>query len=245
MIYLNKLIKKLNRDLFNRWVLIRWLKGVLQRPLNSFLRNDFSQNGEDGVLEELFRRLGICQGVLVEFGAWDGIHCSNTFRLISRNNKFKAFYIEGDAEHFQLLLKTKAKYPDKIVAISAFVQPQGSDSLDNILKHSAVPTDIDLLSIDVDSTDYQIWEGLVDYSPKIVVVEINSNIDPRIPYVHGQGTEPGSSFSSMLQLGTRKGYVCVCHTGNMIFVRKDLCPSSLQSKDSYKLFDTTYLKKSG
>ena len=46
--------------------------------------NTFSQAGEDGVLAEIFDRLGIAQGSFCEFGAWDGQHLSNTFAFYKK-----------------------------------------------------------------------------------------------------------------------------------------------------------------
>ena len=67
--------------------------------------NIYSQNGEDGVIEELLNRLNITNGWVCEFGAWDGIHLSNTFNLI-KNKSFNAVLIEGDKNKYIDLLKT-------------------------------------------------------------------------------------------------------------------------------------------
>jgi hypothetical protein len=52
--------------------------------LSKYRKNYFSQNGEDGVLEEILSRLDIKSGWCVEFGAWDGKTFSNTFQRLSR-----------------------------------------------------------------------------------------------------------------------------------------------------------------
>ena len=62
--------------------------------LINFRKNLYSQDGEDGVIEEIFKRLSINKGTFVEFGAWDGKYLSNTFALLQKN--WAGVYIEGD-----------------------------------------------------------------------------------------------------------------------------------------------------
>lgn len=64
--------------------------------LLDFKRNDFSQNGEDGIIEELFRRIGIEAKTCCEFGAWDGIYLSNCRRLIDQG--WQTLFIEAMTE---------------------------------------------------------------------------------------------------------------------------------------------------
>ena len=47
-----------------------------------FRKNNYSQNGEDGVLEKITNLLELNNLELCEFGAWDGIQGSNTFNFI-------------------------------------------------------------------------------------------------------------------------------------------------------------------
>ena len=49
---------------------------------SKFKKNYYSQFGEDGIIEEVLKRMGINEGWVCEFGAWDGIKSSNTFSLI-------------------------------------------------------------------------------------------------------------------------------------------------------------------
>ena len=79
--------------------------------LLNYRLNIYSQNGEDGIISEILKRLNLDQKELwyVEFGAWDGIHLSNTFALVQRNN-WNAVYIEGDKNKYNDLLKTSQKY---------------------------------------------------------------------------------------------------------------------------------------
>ena len=149
-------------------------------PLANYRRNDYSQNGEDGLLEELLRRIGVPSGGWAcEFGAWDGKYMSNTWTLVERSG-WRVVYIEPDADRFADLLATQAAAPEgAIVALNTAVAAGGGPSgLDAILSGTSIPADFDLLSIDVDSDDFHIWEGLTRYRPKIVVIEIMSNVLP-------------------------------------------------------------------
>jgi|SRR5581483_1675055 len=201
--------------------------------MKSFLKyakNRYSQNGEDGILAEIFKRLGIKTGWFVEFGAWDGKHLSNTYALLEKG--WRGVDIEGDKERYKDLRQAAKKFHGRLTTINAFVSTKGKNSLDNLLKATKLPRDIDLLSIDIDSYDYLIWQALKNYNPKIVVIEINSSIPLGKEHIQPdgigyeelekQGKTAGSSFTSMLKLGHRKGYDLVAHTGNMIFIRKDL-----------------------
>lgn len=187
----------------------------------SYRRNIYSQNGEDGVLAELLRRMPGRSEWVCEFGAWDGKQYSNTFALVEKG--YKAVYIEGREDYYQDLLKTCESHPN-IHPIHAMVNYEGDNTLDAILTETNIPIDFDILSIDIDSYDYQVWRSIEKYSPKIVVIEINSSISPLdMTHIHGPGKE-GTGFGPMLELGRSKGYTLVCHTGNMIFIRSDLTP---------------------
>jgi len=181
----------------------------------------YSQNGEDGIIEELLKRLNINNGWVCEFGAWDGIYLSNTFNLVEKG--FNAVFIEGDANKYNDLLKT-VKNHQNIIPLNSFVDHNDTqNSLDNLLKKTNIPIDFDILSIDVDTYDYQIWKSLKNYKPKIVIIEINSSISTdNNYYIHNALNYSGTGFKPTFNLGIEKGYTFVLHTGNMFFIRNDL-----------------------
>ena len=124
----------------------------------------------------------------------------------------------------------------KIVPVNAYVSHDESNvsSLDNLLKKTPIVKDYELLSIDVDSYDLDIWESAIKYSPKIVIIEINSLVPPGILWRHTAST-PGNTFSATLNVAKNKGYTLVCHTGNLIFVRNDLL-NQLHMDDRFVLY---------
>jgi hypothetical protein len=210
--------------------------------LAKYRRNVYSQIGEDGVLAEILRRLEIGRDWFCEFGAWDGRHLSNTYSLAERG--WSGVEIEADPERFRDLQETARRHDGRLHAINAFVAPEGDSTLDRLLSRTPIPRDFAVLSIDVDSSDYRIWQSLRDYSPRIVIIEVNSSFAPGVERVHTEA-EPGSSFTSTLRLGREKGYSLVLHTGNMIFVRNDLVSRlglpQKELENAELLFDRFYL----
>lgn len=187
-----------------------------------YRKNYFSQNGEDGIIEKLIEQLNLGQSLFVcEFGAWDGIYLSNTFNLVIKHNA-TALMIEGDDEKYKELLKTSKKNTN-IIPINKHVMQSGDNSLDNILEENDFPIDFDLLSIDIDSNDLEVWENLTKYKPKIVIIEINSHLTPDVIQIHNaQLGLQGNSFKSTLDVSKKKGYTPIIHIGNLILLKNEL-----------------------
>ena len=215
---------------------------------NKYKKNYYSQAGEDGVLLELLKRLKIKKNQLnwcCEFGAWDGVHGSNTFNLV-KNFNYNAVYIEGDKNKFKDLLKTKEKYP-RILAFNNYVShKRKSFLLDTILKKTKINKDFNILSIDIDSYDLAVWKSLKHYSPKIVIIEINSSIPPGIKQIHSP-LDNGNSFTSTVLYAKKNGYELICHTGNCIFIKKKYLKKLKFEKKYIKnpelLFNNSWLGK--
>jgi hypothetical protein len=202
-------------------------------PLTSWAKNRYSQNGEDGIIAKLLEMFpqDLLDHWCVEFGAVDGKQFSNTFALVE--NGWNAIYIEGDATTYPELANLAKNWP-QIIPINVWVdhQPNSKNSLDNILSGTNVTKEFDVLSIDIDSKDLEIWESLENYRPKIVIIEINSQILPGL-LVRDSINSAGCSFSSAVSVGQFKGYTLVAHTGNCIFVRNDFL-SNLNFPEKYR-----------
>lgn len=189
-----------------------------------FSRNIYSQNGEDGIIAEIFKRLDIAEGISCEFGAWDGKHLSNALALVEKG--WSCLMIEPDKNKFNSLIQTAKQFPKIITGndLIHYDKNQGT-LLDEVLIKNNFKKDFDFLSIDIDSYDYQVWKSLNNFHPKVVIIE-HSGLDMDIIYkpggIHKRHLEGNTSFIPMKKLGEEKGYVLLCDTGNLIFLRKDL-----------------------
>ncbi len=198
-------------------------------------RNSASQGGEDGIIAEIFRRLGVEQGRFVEFGAWDGVRYSNTFALVRRG--WQGVAIEGDPDKAAELRRNMEPYPG-VTPVCRYVSLEAEGRLDAILAGTPCPRTFDLLSIDIDGNDYWIWESLREYTPKVVAIEYNPNFTPQerktIPYdpAHRWGGTMfyGASAAALDALGRHKGYSLVAYTRklNLFFVRGELAAGRFQ-----------------
>ncbi|MFZ9752963.1 MAG: hypothetical protein ACO3B3_05350 [Cyanobium sp.] len=192
-------------------------------PLLEFARDVASQSGEDGILEKIFQTITPSHRYCVEFGAWNGKYLSNCWNLIA-NEGWSGALIEGGEEKFVDLLAEHGSNP-KVTCVHKFVDFEGDNCLDNILSSINCPQDFDLLSIDVDGTDYFIWESLTAYSPAVVVIEFNPTVPNDVVFIQAKDNEvnQGCSLLALILLGKEKGYELICCTSwNAFFVRKDL-----------------------
>lgn len=187
--------------------------------LLSYGKNVHSQAGEDGILEEVFKRIGATNKWCVEFGAWDGLLYSNTANLI-RNHGWKAVMIEGNAERAAEIRKN---YPDpkQVIAACAMVGFDTTDNLDYHLSRTRIPKAFDLISIDVDGVDWHVWDSIKKYKPRVVIIEFNPTIPNNVIFVQDRdmALNEGCSVSALVELGKSKGYQLAAVTSaNAIFV---------------------------
>lgn len=222
------------RDLAERYERIRnaAMRTMLNRfaSINEFESRTSSQNGEDGILAEILRRMRIGTGFFVEFGVQDGSVC-NTARLAA--NGWSGVYIEADDADAAALAARHAANP-RIVVVHGFVT---AENICDIFARAGVPTEFDLLSIDIDGNDYWVWRALAAYKPRIVVIEYNAEHAPPERWVMqydpahrwDKTTYYGASLESYAALARSKGFSLVGteKTGvNAFFVRDDCLRAS-------------------
>lgn len=187
----------------------------------------YSQGDEDGIIEEICRRLQIVEGRFVEIGVENGLEC-NSLYLIHKG--WRGGWIEGNAGHAPAIeAKFGAILQTRLRVSLGMVTPE---NIDRLLREVGGDDDLDLLSIDIDGADIYLLEALT-LRPKIIVIEYNAkfpgNLDKQAVYDPERvwkGTDyMGASVKAIARAAAAKGYRLVGTniTGvNAFLVRDDL-----------------------
>lgn len=197
--------------------------------LTAYEHRVYSQNGEDGVIAEIVRRLGrSASPAFVEFGVESG-HEGNCVFLADVMG-WSGLFIEADPGSYDAL-ERKYAGSGRVRTLRSVVTAANVDAL---FRRGCVPVDVDLVSIDIDGDDYWVWQALTAVRPRIVVVEYNAALGPTRALVQHNtldglaydGSDAfGASLAALEALAHEKGYRLV-HTDqcgvNAFFVREDL-----------------------
>lgn len=189
----------------------------------------YSQNDEDGIIQEIFRRIGTANKTFVEIGVQDGIECNTHYLLFLG---WKGTWIET-SEACVDAIKRKFNYVlnnGTLKVINAFVT---RENINDLLTEAAIPHEVDLLSIDIDGNDLYIFEAVNSFKPRVVVIEYNGKFPPECSwcmpyckdYMWNSTDRHGASLKALEELAETKGYVLVgtnINGVNAFFVRDDL-----------------------
>ena len=190
----------------------------------------YSQNDEDGILAEIFRRIGATDKTFVEIGAGSGLE-NNSLALLVQG--WRGLWVESDqrkAERARVSLSSYvASGQLRIENILA-----ARENVDALLRDKSPSAEPDLLCVDVDGNDYHLWQAVKSISPRAVVMEYDASWFPPMSlavayqerFTWKANTYFGASLKALERLAEGKGYHLVgcCFAGvNAFFVRADLC----------------------
>lgn len=185
--------------------------------LQPFEKKIFSQNGEDGVTLKILDYIGTTNKYYVEFGVEDGLECNT--RVFRENFAWQGLMMDGCFENQAINLQKE------------FIT---SDNINQLFEKYNVPSEFDILSIDIDFNDFYVWNAISNkYKPRIVIIEYNASISPKHDWVVREdknyfwdGTNyAGAGILSYRKLGNSKGYTLVYAEDNgvnLFFVRNDV-----------------------
>lgn len=205
--------------------------------LTDFAENTYSQFGEDGIIDHIFDVIGTTSRLCIEFGAGDGLDCSNVAKLWK--HEWQAELIESDPVTYAKLESNTdsvfcATYNQKI-------EPTGKSSLD-ALYYDYSPL-FDFMSMDIDGNEIHVWRHL-KMAPRVISIEFNPTVPPHISLYQEYTTEDmgfGASLGALREMSKIKGYEFIgASYCNAFFVRKDVA-EPFKEYDTTIEFEPTYL----
>ena len=181
------------------------------RPFpSSHEHQTYSQNGEDGILMEILRRLGEGSKRFVEIGSGDGLE-NNTRLLLELG--WEGLWIDGNESNCTLARKENASFAKtgKLKIKQAFVTTQ---NVNELLGREELARGADVLSIDLDLNTYHVWEAMNEATARVIIMEYNGFFPPDCEWVAEQDPKGwwkgdikmGASLKSLTLLGESKGY---------------------------------------
>jgi len=199
------------------------------KKLNRYEFKVFSQAGEDGIISEIFNRIGTTNKFFVEFGVGNGLENNSAYLLVKG---WQGYWIEGSERFCQSI---RQSFEDlianqQLTLKNTFIT---GENIEDLFRKGNVPTELDLLSIDIDGNDYWVWQAITNYRPRVVILEYNAIYPPESSWVMQYNpshqwkynSHMGSSLKALEKLGHQKGYKlvgCSFSGVNAFFVREDL-----------------------
>ena len=188
----------------------------------------YSQADEDGIVEEIARRVGIETGYFIEIGCGDGRENNSHYLLLKG---WRGIWIDGDPDNIAAIRKAlplngRLRLLEQIVT---------RENVTTILKAAGSPDfgPLDLLSVDVDGNDLAIAEAAIGaWSPKIVIGEYNAKfphtLQQEVQYdpQHSWARDDyhGASLAAWVERLKPSYHLVTCNLAgtNAFFVREDL-----------------------
>jgi len=190
----------------------------------------FSQHGEDGIIAEIFRRIGGTTRTFAECGVGNGLENNTAYLLLQG---WHGAWVDGSEALVAGIRTTFARQIDKgrLSLARALVT---AENVEQVFAAVGVRPDVDLLSLDIDRNTYWVWEALASIRPRVVVIEYNAVFPPGMDWAVDYRAERewngtayfGASLTAFARLGREKGYAlvgCSLNGVNAFFVREDLC----------------------
>jgi hypothetical protein len=236
--------------------------------LNLYRKNIYTNSGvrpcpgygEDGVLEEIFRKIKVSQNPLcIEFGELRSL--GTTTRSFKIKYFAKSLYFSGSLDLNSRILNIldvfKLAYKQKNVRylkflwnlpMKKFVRPiEISKTINYFTKNN----EIDLLVCDIDSFDFEIIEEMLisKIRPRVLIVEYNPSLpidqaiywpETKFRNLNSNKKLYGASYLAWEGLLTQNGYSLVHISGfcNLHYIRKDIDHNFSKPNISVEITDT-------
>jgi len=211
----------------------------------AFAGKNYSNLGEQAVINDYLKKLDINKGYCVDIAASDGISISNTYTLYKSG--WHGLAVEFDPKLFSSLSINYSKFADVRLA-KCKVTPLNVVAL---LEANSAPDNFEFLNLDIDGYDFFVLEKILSrYRPKLICTEINEKIPPPVKftvkwddnYVWASDHFYGQSISQLDMLLKAHNYNLVeLHYNNAFLIPSEICSQPSLTPD--EAFRQGYLNK--
>lgn len=201
----------------------------------------FSQQDEDGIIDEIFERIGYGKKSFVEMGLETGVQ-SNTTNLLLQN--WSGLWIESNTKSVDKIKQIFSDFLKKTLKVHCEkINPNNVNQI--LLNYYNKNEEVDLLSIDIGVHTFHVLDAISLINPRVIVTEYNAKYGPIINWTvdYNQNSEWdgsdyfGGSLKAFEVMLSKKNYALVgCNvTGvNAFFVRKDQLKDKFEENVSSK-----------
>ena len=249
-------LKKLHQWFLNVGTIEKWQKIAAYEHFLTDLRAQvpdslllsgygvFSQNDEDGIIQEIFHRIGTTNKHAVEIAVGNGLE-SNTHLLLQTG--WQCTWFEATETNVSEIEQSFMSWltSGTLKVVKSWVT---ASTIEHFLAEAKIPKNIDLLSLDIDGQEYWLWQALTKWKPRVLITEYNATLGPDVALTVPQNDTfawdqrsiyCGASLAAFCILAKKKGYTLVCcnYTGvNAFFVRNDVLKKHFPVKTTEKLY---------
>ncbi len=166
----------------------------------------YSQNYEDGIIAEIYRRIGVRGRTFLEIGVENGLQ-NNTRFLLEQGWRGTWVDSEGNAAEARSLFAEHVA-SGALRVIGAHVT---AENVNEVLDGEKVPKKVDFLSIDIDQNTTHVWRAL-NRKVRVACIEYNASLPPSVdieanydPQATWDGSNwYGGSLKTVENIGRRK-----------------------------------------
>ena len=195
----------------------------------------YSQNGEDGILSYLVRKLEILRPSIIEFGAGDFSECNSRFLVEFYNAS--SFLVDGNSALVSNVQNSRLMGKATLAAKQEWITRENAKQI--FYEGAELLGGVDIVSLYLDGIDYWVLSTLHLENVSILVIEFNAVLSTRlavtVPYdsnfnrsrQHFSNLYYGASLKAFCDLLRPKDFTLVGTTlqgSNAFFVRGEKLP---------------------
>jgi len=182
------------------------------KSLARYNRQMYSQQGEDGVIAEIFNRIGAGGKTFAEIGIGDGRE--NTTRFLLESG-WSGTWFEGSKSN----VAAAHEFMRDFVATGQLKIVQGfitAENVNDVFREAGISESVDYLSIDIDQNTSYVWQAL-SLRSRAACIEYNCTMPPNVPMAVPYDPEAvwdgsawyGASLKTLENIGRSKNMALV------------------------------------